>query len=44
MQLREYRQADCQRLEMLFLAADERGVGLGRQIWNVLCGITASGS
>ena len=32
MQLREYRPADCQRLEMLFLAADERGVGLGRQM------------
>ena len=28
MQLREDRPADCQRLEMLFLAADERGVGL----------------
>lgn len=32
MQLREYRPADCQRLEMLFLAADERGVGIGRQM------------
>ena len=32
MQLREYRPADCRRLEMLFLAADERGVGLGRQM------------
>ena len=32
MQLREDRPADCQRLEMLFLAADERGVGLGRQM------------
>ena len=32
MQLREDRPADCQRLERLFLAADERGVGLGRQM------------
>ena len=32
MQLREDRPADCRRLEMLFLAADERGVGLGRQM------------
>ena len=32
MQLREYRPVDCQRPEMLFLAADERGVGLGRQM------------
>ena len=44
MQLREYRPADCRRLEMLFLAADERGVGLGRQMLECACGITASGS
>lgn len=44
MQLREDRPADCQRLEMLFLASDERGVGLGRQMLECACGITASGS
>ena len=32
MQLREYRPADCQRPEMLFLAPDERGRGLGRRM------------